>query len=117
MSLVELSSLKGLVSSLCGRVSVHFTQQARMWMEWNSLYTGGGSHPHLTFILILSTVLLVCLHRPAGNLIATSQRLSHRHDIVFFEPNGLQHGQFTLPFSTLEMKVSGWLHDCHMTVT
>ncbi|KAI8909371.1 IKI3 family-domain-containing protein [Powellomyces hirtus] len=34
--------------------------------------------------------------RPSGNLIASSQRLPHRHDIVFFEKNGLRHGEFTL---------------------
>ncbi|KAJ8329790.1 putative elongator complex protein 1 [Batrachochytrium dendrobatidis] len=34
--------------------------------------------------------------RPSGNLIAASQRLPHRHDIVFFEKNGLRHGEFTL---------------------
>lgn len=34
--------------------------------------------------------------RPSGNLIASSQRLPHRHDIVFFERNGLRHGEFTL---------------------
>ncbi|RUS18247.1 IKI3 family-domain-containing protein [Endogone sp. FLAS-F59071] len=34
--------------------------------------------------------------RPSGNLIAASQRLAHRHDIVFFEKNGLRHGEFTL---------------------
>lgn len=26
----------------------------------------------------------------------SSQRLPHRHDIVFFERNGLRHGEFTL---------------------
>ena len=36
--------------------------------------------------------------KPSGSLIATSQRKVHRHDIVFFELNGLQHGEFTLPF-------------------
>ncbi|KAI9478143.1 MAG: IKI3 family-domain-containing protein [Benjaminiella poitrasii] len=34
--------------------------------------------------------------RPSGNLIVSSQRLPHRHDIVFFERNGLRHGEFTL---------------------
>lgn len=34
--------------------------------------------------------------RPAGNLIAGVQRLEDRVDIVFFERNGLRHGQFTL---------------------
>lgn len=34
--------------------------------------------------------------RPSGNLIAGIQRLSERVDVVFFERNGLRHGQFTL---------------------
>ncbi|KAF7721259.1 hypothetical protein EC973_004986 [Apophysomyces ossiformis] len=38
--------------------------------------------------------------RPSGNLIVSSQRLPHRHDIVFLEKNGLRHGEFTLREST-----------------
>lgn len=38
----------------------------------------------------------IMFHRPSGNLIVSSQRLPHRHDIVFFERNGLRHGEFTL---------------------
>ncbi|KAK3683638.1 IKI3 family-domain-containing protein [Podospora appendiculata] len=34
--------------------------------------------------------------RPEGNLIAGIQRLADRIDVVFFERNGLRHGQFTL---------------------
>ncbi|RKO84341.1 IKI3 family-domain-containing protein, partial [Blyttiomyces helicus] len=34
--------------------------------------------------------------RPSGNLIASSQQLPHRHDVVFFERNGLRHGEFTI---------------------
>ena len=34
--------------------------------------------------------------RPEGNLIAGIQRLVDRVDVVFFERNGLRHGQFTL---------------------
>ncbi|KAJ2905248.1 iki3 family protein [Zalerion maritima] len=34
--------------------------------------------------------------RPAGNLMAGIQRLPDRTDVVFFERNGLRHGQFTL---------------------
>ncbi|KAL2833397.1 IKI3 family-domain-containing protein [Aspergillus cavernicola] len=34
--------------------------------------------------------------RPSGNLIAGIQRLEDRVDVVFFERNGLRHGQFTL---------------------
>ncbi|KAJ6031230.1 hypothetical protein N7540_001962 [Penicillium herquei] len=34
--------------------------------------------------------------RPLGNLIAGIQRLDDRIDVVFFERNGLRHGEFTL---------------------
>lgn len=34
--------------------------------------------------------------RPSGNLIAGVQRLADQVDIVFFERNGLRHGQFTI---------------------
>ncbi|KAL3427673.1 elongator complex protein (IKI3 family protein) [Phlyctema vagabunda] len=34
--------------------------------------------------------------RPAGNLMAGVQRLGDRIDVVFFERNGLRHGQFSL---------------------
>lgn len=34
--------------------------------------------------------------RPAGNLMAGAQRFDDRVDIVFFERNGLRHGQLTL---------------------
>ncbi|RBR06084.1 uncharacterized protein FIESC28_11195 [Fusarium coffeatum] len=34
--------------------------------------------------------------RPAGNLMAGIQRFSNRIDVVFFERNGLRHGEFTL---------------------
>lgn len=33
--------------------------------------------------------------RPSGNLIASTQK-THKHDVVFFERNGLRHGEFTL---------------------
>lgn len=34
--------------------------------------------------------------RPSGNLIASTQHKPHQHNVVFFECNGLQHGEFTL---------------------
>ncbi|KAI2468252.1 IkappaB kinase complex, IKAP component [Annulohypoxylon bovei var. microspora] len=34
--------------------------------------------------------------RPTGNLIAGIQRLEDRVDVIFFERNGLRHGQFSL---------------------
>ncbi|KAF2461618.1 IKI3 family-domain-containing protein [Lineolata rhizophorae] len=45
--------------------------------------------------------------RPAGNLIAGAQRLKGRVDIVFFERNGLRHGQFSLPLSADELSQWG----------
>ncbi|KHN97774.1 elongator complex protein [Metarhizium album ARSEF 1941] len=33
---------------------------------------------------------------PSGNLMAGIQRLAERIDVIFFERNGLRHGQFTL---------------------
>ena len=35
-------------------------------------------------------------YRPSGNLIASTQLKPHRQDVVFFERNGLQHGEFPL---------------------
>jgi elongator complex protein 1 len=34
--------------------------------------------------------------RPCGNLIASTQILPHKHDVIFFERNGLRHGEFSL---------------------
>lgn len=45
--------------------------------------------------------------RPIGNIIASIQRLQDRVDVVFFERNGLRHGQFSLRLSTEEMRTSG----------
>ena len=34
--------------------------------------------------------------RPSGNLITSTQRFSDKMDIIFFERNGLRHGEFSL---------------------
>ncbi|KAH8697212.1 putative killer toxin sensitivity protein [Talaromyces proteolyticus] len=47
--------------------------------------------------------------KPSGNLIAGIQRLDDRVDVVFFERNGLRHGQFTLRLS--EEERSTWASD------
>ncbi|POS88075.1 hypothetical protein EPUL_000294 [Erysiphe pulchra] len=44
--------------------------------------------------------------RPAGNLIAGVQRLDDHIDIVFFERNGLRHGQFHLRLTPEQYKCS-----------
>jgi elongator complex protein 1 len=43
--------------------------------------------------------------RPAGNLIAGIQRLDNRVDVVFFERNGLRHGQFSLRLTQQQLGV------------
>lgn len=45
--------------------------------------------------------------RPAGNLMAGIQRFTDRIDVVFFERNGLRHGQFSLRLTPEEMATSG----------
>lgn len=47
--------------------------------------------------------------RPAGNLLAGVQRLANRLDVVFFERNGLRHGEFSLRLSKNEMET--WASD------
>jgi len=54
--------------------------------------------------------------RPSGNLIAATQRLPHRHDVVFFERNGLRHGEFTLPCGQGEALVQQLSWNCASTV-
>ncbi|KAG8883867.1 hypothetical protein FRB97_005705 [Tulasnella sp. 331] len=54
--------------------------------------------------------------RPSGSLIASSQRfgfpgggqgIKGRHDVVFYERNGLRHGEFTLHEQSLEETTPG----------
>ena len=40
--------------------------------------------------------ILTSRDRPSGNLIASTQRLPHKYQVVFFEKNGLRHGEFSL---------------------
>ena len=65
------------------------------------------SHEKLCFntFFILFFISLY-LFRPSGSLIASSQRKPHRHEIIFFERNGLRHGEFILPFNKMEVQVS-----------
>ncbi|KAI8490926.1 hypothetical protein Bbelb_313450, partial [Branchiostoma belcheri] len=54
--------------------------------------------------------------KPSGSLIASTQRKPHRHKVVFFEKNGLRHGEFVLPFGKDEMKVLELLWNSESTV-
>lgn len=51
--------------------------------------------------------------RPSGNLIAGIQRLEDRIDVVFFERNGLRHGEFTLRLT--EEEKSSWASSIHVS--
>lgn len=55
------------------------------------------------------TVLMKSCFRPAGNVIACSQQDANKHKIIFFETNGLQHGEFSLPFKPNTHRVSLFL--------
>ncbi|KAJ5229601.1 hypothetical protein N7489_010309 [Penicillium chrysogenum] len=50
--------------------------------------------------------------RPSGSLIAGIQRRDDRIDVVFFERNGLRHGEFSLRLSVEEM--SSWASRIHL---
>ncbi|ROT79243.1 elongator complex protein 1-like, partial [Penaeus vannamei] len=54
--------------------------------------------------------------KPSGSLIASSQRFPNKHDIVFFEKNGLRHGEFSLPFKPSEVLVKEVLWNQDSTV-
>lgn len=47
------------------------------------------------------------------SLIASSTHRPNKHEIVFYERNGLSHGSFSLPFSSKEFKVNemSWNYD------
>ena len=54
--------------------------------------------------------------RPSGNLIVGTQRFGYegggagregRHDVIFFERNGLRHGEFSLRVDQLGVKGTG----------
>ncbi|KAF2720807.1 IkappaB kinase complex, IKAP component [Polychaeton citri CBS 116435] len=45
--------------------------------------------------------------KPSGQLIAGIQRFPDRMDVVFFEKNGLRHGQFSLRLSQEEVDTTG----------
>ncbi|KAJ1962686.1 putative elongator complex protein 1 [Dipsacomyces acuminosporus] len=49
--------------------------------------------------------------RPSGRLIAACEKLDHRYDVVFFERNGLRHGEFTLPSRLLRVLDLSWNSD------
>lgn len=54
--------------------------------------------------------------KPSGSLIASTQRKLNKHNIVFFEQNGLLHGEFPLPFNKDQVKVQELLWNNESTV-
>ncbi|KAG9480499.1 hypothetical protein GDO78_012127 [Eleutherodactylus coqui] len=54
--------------------------------------------------------------KPSGNLIASTQSKPNKRDVVFFEKNGLAHGEFTLPFAKAEVQVRELLWNSDSTV-
>ncbi|XP_074809796.1 elongator complex protein 1 isoform X3 [Natator depressus] len=54
--------------------------------------------------------------KPSGSLIASTQEKPNKHDIVFFEKNGLLHGEFTLPFQKGQAKVNELLWNLDSTI-
>lgn len=51
--------------------------------------------------------------RPAGNLIASVQKRKDQVNVVFFERNGLRHGEFDLRFSAQDLDYVA-KHDIHL---
>ncbi|KAJ1724334.1 putative elongator complex protein 1 [Coemansia erecta] len=49
--------------------------------------------------------------KPSGRLVAATEKQSHRHDVVFYERNGLRHGDFTLRASTRRVLDLAWNAD------
>lgn len=45
--------------------------------------------------------------QPSGPLIAASQTIHNKHKIIFFEKNGLQHGEFDLSYEANTFHIAG----------
>ncbi|XP_076056074.1 elongator complex protein 1 [Oratosquilla oratoria] len=43
--------------------------------------------------------------KPSGAVLTSSQKMAGKHEIIFFEKNGLRHGSFKLPFAVDEVVV------------
>ncbi|XP_075718904.1 elongator complex protein 1 [Rhinoderma darwinii] len=53
--------------------------------------------------------------KPSGSLIASTQSKPNKHDVIFFEKNGLIHGEFTLPFAKGDIQVRELLWNADST--
>uniref|UniRef100_UPI00398E37B0 elongator complex protein 1 isoform X2 n=1 Tax=Pristiophorus japonicus TaxID=55135 RepID=UPI00398E37B0 len=54
--------------------------------------------------------------KPSGSLIASTQQKLNKHSVVFFEQNGLLHGEFSLPFDKDQVKVKELFWNSDSTV-
>ncbi|XP_069834097.1 elongator complex protein 1 isoform X2 [Dendropsophus ebraccatus] len=54
--------------------------------------------------------------KPSGSLIASTQSKPNKHDVIFFEKNGLVHGEFTLPFAKGDVQVRELLWNSDSTI-
>ncbi|KAK2177216.1 hypothetical protein NP493_613g03011 [Ridgeia piscesae] len=81
------------ISAICPKTG---ERSLRTWTREGVLYSTAEMVPGLEQALAW---------KPSGSLIVSSQRRPNKHDIIFFERNGLRHGEFTLPFGVHDVKV------------
>jgi elongator complex protein 1 len=83
----------------CAVLSLSLSSSARVLRVWGrdgSLQSTGESVDRMGGLLAW---------RPSGSLIAGVQQVGARMDVVFFERNGLRHGEFTLTHTATDATV------------
>ncbi|XP_056022733.1 putative elongator complex protein 1 [Ostrea edulis] len=93
-----------VVSSICPITS---TRKLRVWSR---------EFEHQSTSENVDGVEQALAWKPSGSLIASTQRRPNKHDVVFFEKNGLRHGEFSLPFGVKDVKVRELLWNTDSTV-
>nr|XP_008123489.2 PREDICTED: elongator complex protein 1 [Anolis carolinensis] len=92
------------VSAVCPETGA---RKIRVWSRELILHTTSEPVPGLEQALAW---------KPSGSLIASTQDKANKHDVVFFEKNGLLHGEFTLPFQKGQTKVKELLWNSDSTI-
>ncbi|XP_075060726.1 elongator complex protein 1 isoform X2 [Mixophyes fleayi] len=92
------------VSSICPETG---SRKVRVWNRELSLQSTSESVEGLEQALSW---------KPSGSLIASTQSKPNKHDVIFFEKNGLVHGEFTLPFAKGEVQVKELLWNTDSTI-
>lgn len=82
-------------------------RQLRVWTREAVLYSTGET---------VSLQEKSLAWKPSGSLIASSQIRPNKHEVIFFERNGLRHGEFTLPFPVGQVQVKGLFWNVDSTV-